>query len=111
MDHCRAFTLMPCAELNRTASVSSNKEREVRGKQGDCRQGEVVMMRLTATVDYENNAETWWEAIRVQEPKIAKRFERADRVRLTMNEYRRLEALPGWSDGPHYAKHPLIVKK
>jgi hypothetical protein len=60
------------------------------------------------TVDYENNAETFWAAIKSQLPALAAKFVESDSVELTDDEAAAVKALPGWADGPEHAKTALI---
>lgn len=62
-----------------------------------------------AIADPENNAETWWLAVRAQEPELARRLEAGTPITVSEAELRRLEALPGWADGPSYARKALVV--
>jgi hypothetical protein len=59
-------------------------------------------------VDDENNAERWWDALREARPDIATSLERNGCAVVSDSVLHSLESLPGWSDGPEYAKTPLI---
>lgn len=61
-------------------------------------------------VDHENNAETWWDALREREPALAARLGDSDTLEITADELARLQALPGWADGPAHARTALIVE-
>jgi hypothetical protein len=63
---------------------------------------------ITVKVDYENPAERWWAALQEREPGIAARLSDGEE-QVTAEELDRLQALPGWSDGPAYARTALIV--
>jgi hypothetical protein len=62
------------------------------------------------TIDYENNAETWWDKLAEHEPEIAAALRRPDVDTIDLDDdlLRRLQALPGWSGGPKHAPHPLV---
>lgn len=73
--------------------------------------------RVMLRIDFENDAETWWGAtIRTGDAPAA--FAALDGSCYSEIECSRAEAeaviawgatLPGWSDGPEYARYPLIV--
>ena len=66
--------------------------------------------KVTVRVDYENNGEEWWDALRARPD--GKRLERSiDGGDLPLRDLATLVGLPGWSDGPDYARHPLIVSR
>lgn len=80
---------------------------------------------MNAYIDYENNAKTWWEAARADIKKrkdnkssIVRFFtsiEKNDCAQLPLNSDAQAiiawcESLPGWSDGPKYAKTALIFE-
>ena len=69
-------------------------------------------------VDYENNAEEWWEAARDAAGAPAGIVSLLDNVGqdsvylsdTAAEDVRRWAAsLPGWDGGPEYAPHPLII--
>jgi hypothetical protein len=67
----------------------------------------------TVTVDFENNVEKWWDALRA-DPELAS-LPIADTstewCEVTDGQLAALKALPGWSDGPKHAPNPLIVRE
>jgi hypothetical protein len=80
--------------------------------------------QVTYRVDDENNAEQWWEAFRVAYPELHEtdpelyaaccELERHDEV--VLHDPRLIEAfdafvtgLPGWEDGPEYARAALVA--
>ena len=79
---------------------------------------------VTIETDYENNAETWWDAVRahlragtapvsMEARKVLLALERRDAVvtrRQAATEIRLWgETLPGWDDGPDHAHNPIMV--
>lgn len=79
---------------------------------------------VTLTVDAENNAETWWDAMRAHlragtapvstaARGVLRAFDRADSVVTTRKLATEIrlwgETLPGWGDGPEYARDPFVV--
>ncbi len=77
---------------------------------------------LTIRADYENNAETWWDAARAasrtDDSEGAQVFRRLDTnpdegVSVLADELRAFEswaeALPGYDDGPAHARLPYVV--
>jgi hypothetical protein len=65
--------------------------------------------QITVAIDWENNTETWWDALREQSPKLHELFFMVDKLTITCEQFRQLTELPGWADGPPYAKHPIVV--
>jgi hypothetical protein len=81
---------------------------------------------VTVKVDFENNAETWWDAMRADlprlqesDPEVAELLSRlgGDEHSVEIvdaNTIQRfcatVEAYPGWEDGPEYARNPLILE-
>lgn len=73
--------------------------------------------RVMLRIDFENDAGTWWGATaRTSDAPAA--FAALDGSCYSEVECSRVEAeaviawgatLPGWSDGPEYARHPLII--
>lgn len=62
-------------------------------------------------VDEENNAEEWWDALRRLD-RGSKRLERAiDSGRVTRAQLAVLRSLPGWEDGPEFARTALSVRR
>jgi len=76
-------------------------------------------------VDYENNAETWWDAFQDTYPTLSesdpevcdlcRQLERNGSVEVCDPQaIERLDAfltsLPGWDGGPEYAPHPFVVQ-
>lgn len=66
-------------------------------------------MRVTVEVDFENNAQEWWDALRAH-PDGARIEAEIDAGSLDARDLAICEALPGWRDGPTYARTALIVK-
>lgn len=79
---------------------------------------------VTIMTDYENNAETWWDAMRahlragtapvsLEAQRVLVAFDCKDSVvtrRQAATEIRLWgETLPGWDDGPDHAHNPLVV--
>lgn len=76
----------------------------------------------TLRVDYENNATTWWDAARdlansMANPtftRILNALEREDEIgddvlRGELDSFiAAASVLPGWADGPAYARHPVL---
>lgn len=65
--------------------------------------------KIRVVVDHETNAVAWWAALRQYEPVIARALERKGELSLSPTVFARLRALPGWTDGPDYAKTPLLM--
>jgi hypothetical protein len=76
--------------------------------------------RATIRVDYQNNAETWWDAARARaatDSEFARVFRElagvADEWTGTIEECSTFlavaETLPGWTGGDARAPHPLVV--
>ena len=80
---------------------------------------------VRVVVDWDNNAEEWWDAARAaKEPTMthdARRRLRVllgvgsdDTIRLTLMDATKLlawaEALPGWRGGPSHAPNPLVFQ-
>lgn len=75
----------------------------------------------TIEVDYEHNAEAWWEAARelaAAKPasvfaRLLRELESNDAVKCDDGEARAFEdaasRLPEWNTGPKYAPHPVIL--
>ena len=75
--------------------------------------------QIRIAVDYENNAETWWDAAHdtkvtpdnLAQIHIAQRFESAEAVTVSAEEadaFRKWAAtLPGWESGMVHAPHPF----
>lgn len=69
-------------------------------------------------IDWENNAEEWWEAagknFDIFEPRISEWINKGSSPELLVSEEegnKFLDAartLPGWNDGPEYAPNPVI---
>ena len=73
--------------------------------------------RYLIRVDWENNAEEWWDAARASSnapPELLPLFDANtdDRVTVSAEAYERIrqwaETLPGWDTGPEYAKTALF---
>ena len=65
--------------------------------------------QITVAIDWENNAKTWWDALREQLPKLHELFFMVDKLTITRKQFRQLTELPGWADGSAYAQHPIVV--
>ena len=63
---------------------------------------------VALTVDAENNAEQWWDAVREVAPHIASALERDGRAVVSNDVFDALASLPGYSDGPEHAETALI---
>ena len=82
--------------------------------------------QIAIGVDYENNAETWWDAARTQArrerdlyPETERELpascgailENADEVTVSTKDAATFRAwasqLPGWATGPDHAPHPV----
>lgn len=79
-------------------------------------------------IDQENNAETFWDALKEANPRLWRKLSRSSTDRrcdycargnakrcphhayASDEEAAAIKLLPGWSDGPEYARHPLIVE-
>ena len=71
------------------------------------------MKKVRVVVDYENGSEDFWQGEGGKLwAEVAGKFS-ADEVELTQaaadDLFQRASMLPGWSDGPEHARHPLIV--
>lgn len=73
------------------------------------------MKQVRIAIDFENNAETWWDAARADgtcmESARAIVHGSASAVVVPENVAKAFRAwgatFPGWSDGPSYAPHPF----
>jgi hypothetical protein len=63
---------------------------------------------IAVRVDAENNAEQWWDAVREAYPDFATSLSRNGAAVIRQELWHQLAALPGFSDGPAYAKDALI---
>jgi hypothetical protein len=85
----------------------------------------MAITSVTVRADGENNAETWWDAMRAAlpalretDPEIADlllALERRGEVEIVdgaaVERFDRfVRTLPGWSDGPGYARDALIFQ-
>ena len=64
-------------------------------------------------IDWENNAEPFWEALAKDENAPAEfkgdeSFIVSDARAAEILAY--CEKLPGWDDGPSYARHPILIQ-
>ena len=73
---------------------------------------------MQISIDHENAAETWWNAARAAKSVPGLLFDLIHGCQATVTSATREEAvaaldwaskLPGWGDGPVYARHPLIA--
>ena len=71
-------------------------------------EGVTVEPEVMVFIDEENPAEEWWTAAREAFPAIMIRFE-GNAATITRSELAQLKALPGWSDGPEYARTALRI--
>jgi len=70
--------------------------------------------QIAVRVDEENNAEQWWDALRSYDRAHGggRTIEKAiDAGRVTPEQLEILKALPGWEDGPEFARTALIVEE
>jgi hypothetical protein len=69
---------------------------------------------VTLAVDEENDGEDWWTAAREAEdcPEALRALVHGDATEATAprSALAWCEALPGWTGGPAYAPHPLLVR-
>lgn len=74
-------------------------------------------MTVRISVDWENAGEPWWCAVRASQSipaaiRLLLESDTADSVVVDGEAARAVrawaEALPGWNDGPEYARHPLL---
>jgi hypothetical protein len=74
-------------------------------------------MKTTIKVDYENNAEQWWQEAnsRVEEcPFEVRRLLFSDEDEITVDQQTAEQfrawasTLPGWADGPKFARNPVV---
>ena len=67
-------------------------------------------MKTQVRVEYENNSEVFWDAIR-EHPALKSLpiCDGADECEITPKQFALIQALPGWNDpdAPEYAPHPL----
>jgi hypothetical protein len=64
---------------------------------------------MKITVDYENNAETFWTNFRVHMPALAARFDLDSTAELTTEEWEKVQTIEGFADGPDYGREALLV--
>lgn len=65
-----------------------------------------------AVVDFEYSANGFWAELREDHPEIAARFEEpltTKSVRIRESEYRDIQTLTGWADGPEFARNPVFL--
>ena len=63
---------------------------------------------IIVMVDYENNAETFWNNLDSTYPDLAERLRIESLITLTSDEWAAVTALTGFSDGPVFAPNALI---
>ena len=80
------------------------------------------MARYTLIVDYEYNAEQWWDAAHELAARgesdtfsaLMAALKKSDSVTCTREAAAEFEScaenLPGWNDGPRYAQHPVLIR-
>ena len=77
----------------------------------DVRVDETDSSTVSVRIDEENNAEEWWDALRDLD-RGSRALEKAiDSGRVTRAQLATLKALPGWADGPEFARTALIVEE
>lgn len=65
---------------------------------------------IFVTVDQENNAEEWWDALRAHPN--GKQLEAAiDAGAVSSEQLKTLQSLPGWAGSSKHAPHPLVVRQ
>ncbi len=71
-------------------------------------------MLLRLAIDFENPAETWWEnGGRELWESVAEGFDTSNVVlegSIARSWLAQAERIPGWSEGPDYAPHPIVIK-
>jgi hypothetical protein len=65
--------------------------------------------KIKVAIDWENNAEKWWDCLSKNYPRLHAAFGLHNMPAFTRDEYDTLASLPGFSDGPAHAKHPIVV--
>lgn len=67
--------------------------------------------RITLSVDYENDGETWWESGGAEHWFSLANGDEEINVPAAVAAAWLLEAakLPGWADGPAYARNPIFT--
>jgi hypothetical protein len=63
---------------------------------------------IAVRVDDENNADEWWGALREKYPAFAASLEKNGAAVIKDTLWDALTMLPGFADGPEYAKYALI---
>lgn len=63
---------------------------------------------IAVRVDGENNAARWWDALDATYPDFARSLRRNDVAVIDSSLWHELAALPGFEDGPDYARCALI---
>ena len=103
---------------DRPAYFRTNDEWKVEGYEEEGREMDGQTSRIT--VDEENNAEEWWTAAQTPEAIEAAPAAirpiltgEAEEVIVSAVEERQIltwaATLPGWADGPEYARYPLLA--
>jgi len=62
-------------------------------------------------VDYEDNSEEFWATLREQMPDLAARFYDSDATVVDAETWAKIQELPGFGDGPYYAREALIARE
>jgi len=65
-----------------------------------------------AVVDFEYSANGFWAELREEYPELAARFGEpltTKSVRIRESEYRDIQTLTGWADGPEFARNPVFL--
>ena len=64
---------------------------------------------VTVMADMEYNADEWWAALREEYPLLAAELLRTGRVSLSLDTFKALCKLPGYSEGPDHARTALLL--
>lgn len=67
-------------------------------------------MTYRVKIDHECPASEWWAALRASCPRHALLDPGTVATRLARHEIDAITRLPGWNDGPEYARHPLVIE-
>lgn len=82
---------------------------DVDGKSHGCDEWiNIASEKLNVRVDHECNAEEFWAALRERHPELAKDLERQNTVTVPRSTWEEIQTLPGFADGPAYARTALI---
>lgn len=64
---------------------------------------------VRVSVDHENNADEFWSAMQDRFPEISRRFMLDDETEIDRGTWDEIQRLPGFADGPSFAKYALFV--